>query len=83
MPAITAPTTASPPTAPPTAAPIGKGLDVDEEDFAVAVGLVIAEPAVGTMPMVAAEPDAVVPTGPATPGAAAVPVEVAMMVTSG
>lgn len=83
MPAMIAPMTVRPPTAPPTAAPVGKGLDVEEEAIAVVVGLVVAEPAVGTMSTIATEPDAVVPTGSATPGAAAVPVEVAVMVTSG
>lgn len=83
IPAMAAPMTASPPTAPPTAAPTGKGLDVEEEVIAVVVGLAAAEPAVGNMPMIAAEPVAVVPATPANPGGAAVPVEVAVIVISG
>lgn len=72
IPAIAAPMTARPPTAPPTAAPIGNGFASDEEVVAVALGLVVAEPAVGPIGMTAAEPDAAVPPTPAKPGGAAV-----------
>lgn len=79
IPAIAAPMTARPPTAPPTAAPIGNGFGGDEDAVG---GFAVAEPTAGPIAIVASEPEEEVPAAAAKPGGAAVPVDVAVIVTS-